>query len=637
MDFKFKLTLLGCLPSLIATTTHTHSHYSSLDSLDFEDFEHYDGTTTISSTRNNDNDLTIPINGFSYRYKNQHKDQHNLDYRLEHDLPIRKILKKRKSAHDIDYSSSTSIPDNNLYKEGPPPHPYNFTPFKSVGLSYSRGLSAEWDSIAFKRSGSLTTSAGQVLDLSDFERIGNQPNEEIEMAAALTSSSTLLKGKWGPDDPDYMWYDPYETESLFTDFTKYVTELHATEQDEGEVFNDTVYYSKKPWMVIFYAHWCGHCQAYVPQFKEFVRFLFSAKSSWRAVMNIGTVNCGSEKEAKVCRQQLISSYPRIRYYRSWLSPNKLVDGKTNNMRRGLLHTGSKSPNNLLKATLDFLVKNSENQEKSNKGWRVYWRRKSGMPAPMLDTKKSSKVADKVLRNQYRKRSTRYVVVLYHQQATSSQVVVMGLSNFRGITVFHKVQAPARANYALLYEYCKPHRKIKFRNRDQMIAELTKLPGVEVDVDLYDTSVREGNYPPKTPAQCKAYENPSSGESSTIRPKIDPRIDTITQAPEPEPTRPPVIVEEKPTKPTIVITKPPKPSKPSIGNKPIYEVDASKLIPTSDHAEALAKILKNDIPIQIEEYPEKQGPTAVFLQTIYDLRVGYEKNLLKYKDVNICHL
>ena len=35
---------------------------------------------------------------------------------------------------------------------------------------------------------------------------------------------------------DYQWFDPYETESLFTDYKGYVTELHANEED-GVQFN----------------------------------------------------------------------------------------------------------------------------------------------------------------------------------------------------------------------------------------------------------------------------------------------------------------------------------------------------------------------------------------------------------------
>ena len=35
---------------------------------------------------------------------------------------------------------------------------------------------------------------------------------------------------------DYQWFDPYETESLFTDYKGYVTELHANAED-GTEFN----------------------------------------------------------------------------------------------------------------------------------------------------------------------------------------------------------------------------------------------------------------------------------------------------------------------------------------------------------------------------------------------------------------
>merc|ERR1711879_392873 len=100
-------------------------------------------------------------------------------------------------------------------------------------------------------------------------------------------------------DGEFPWYDPYETESLFTDFADKVTELHVNAED-GVEFNKAVYFSKKPWMVIFYAHWCGHCHAYVPTYKKFIRHVTNTTYPWTEVMNFGTVNCGSEKERLIC-------------------------------------------------------------------------------------------------------------------------------------------------------------------------------------------------------------------------------------------------------------------------------------------------------------------------------------------------
>lgn len=471
----------------------------------------------------------------------------------------------------------------------------------------------------------MTDHNGAILSIQDFHK-NNQKvlKSSIQDLAELPEVAPTVNSKsksWvDPDDPDYMWYDPYETESLFTDFTKYVTELHAKKEDEGAVFSESVYWSRKPWLVIFYAHWCGHCQAYVPEFKKFVKFLFDAKSSWSAVLNIGTVNCGAEKEASVCRSQWISAYPRIRYYRSWLSPSKAVSG---NMTRGLLHEGSKSPNNLLKTTLKFLVDNSEYQSKANKGWRIYWKRRSNMPAPILQLEKSTKVADKVIRNQYKKRATRYVVILYHQVPTSSQLVVMALSDYTGITILYKKQAPGRKNNAIIFDYCQDYKKVGFRDRDQMINELINLPGIRKGVDNYDSSVKAGKYPPRSPAECERLNQGDFSEPTEIDVVDDDEDDEIDE--EPEETRP-VTTTAAPTDPTVTDNDAPGPGFTSTDATDIST--ANSKYPSSDHGEALSKIVRNDIPLQILEFPNKVTPAVIFLKKILDLRVLLREDLIQ---------
>ena len=64
------------------------------------------------------------------------------------------------------------------------------------------------------------------------------------------------------DPYDYEWYDPYETESLFTTFQlapgdKGIVELVDKNVEDNvnstaENFWTSVYYAKKPWLVMFY-------------------------------------------------------------------------------------------------------------------------------------------------------------------------------------------------------------------------------------------------------------------------------------------------------------------------------------------------------------------------------------------------
>ena len=583
--FKFNV-LIRYLSVLFSFSAKFTAEANLVNIADFSDFESFENDF-FKDEGSDPTDFYVPDeHKFEYKRNLQEMSDKSIKYRMDHGIPVdgdelrkyqEKIMvsddeivlpdsqyNKAKLGEEEDNESALNIKRNYESNE-------LVVNSRHMGFSHQRGLTEEWNSIAFQKSTALS-------------------NPEPD-----SSHNSNSKAKaWGPNDPDYMWYDPYETESLFTDFTKYVTELHAEQQNEGKVFNNVVYYSRKPWLVIFYAHWCGHCQAYAPKFKEFVRFIFARQTSWKSVLNIGTVNCGSNKESKVCRQQLISAYPRIRYYRAWLSPKKEISG---DMRRGLLHTGSKSPNELLKSTLKFLIENSEYQDKYNKGWRVHWKKiyKSGQPAPILDLQKSTALADRMVSGDYTRRATRYVVILYHSSPASSQIVVMGMANYRGITILFKQNRQSYKNFAMIYEYCQPPRKINFIKRDQILAELTRLEGISLDVDKYDGLVQEGLYPPMTMEQCAANGN-------------QPDVNNV---PVPE------LVEEEDDDDDFPMEKPQIQTTSSSQSK---DVNGPRIYPSNDHAEALSKIVSTRIPTVIGEYPEKRIHAITFLKKIVDLRV-----------------
>ncbi|XP_067137389.1 dnaJ homolog subfamily C member 10-like [Centruroides vittatus] len=62
---------------------------------------------------------------------------------------------------------------------------------------------------------------------------------------------------------------------------------------------------RKPWVIDFYAPWCGHCQTFAPEFE-----VVSKKLSGK--VNAGKVNC--DALPNVCQEAGVSAYPTVRFY-----------------------------------------------------------------------------------------------------------------------------------------------------------------------------------------------------------------------------------------------------------------------------------------------------------------------------------
>ncbi|KAM3128480.1 hypothetical protein pb186bvf_019412 [Paramecium bursaria] len=63
--------------------------------------------------------------------------------------------------------------------------------------------------------------------------------------------------------------------------------------------------SDEPWLVEFYAPWCGHCKALAPEYNK-------AAKALDGIINIGAVDMDAHKE--VGTPYNVSSYPTIKYF-----------------------------------------------------------------------------------------------------------------------------------------------------------------------------------------------------------------------------------------------------------------------------------------------------------------------------------
>lgn len=71
-------------------------------------------------------------------------------------------------------------------------------------------------------------------------------------------------------------------------------------------FEHSVLGTDAPWIVMFYAPWCGHCTRFMPKLEDLARVV-------RGQVRVGKVNC--EKFGKMCDKASVRAYPTLRYVR----------------------------------------------------------------------------------------------------------------------------------------------------------------------------------------------------------------------------------------------------------------------------------------------------------------------------------
>lgn len=75
---------------------------------------------------------------------------------------------------------------------------------------------------------------------------------------------------------------------------------------EDDDFDEQVLSSKEPWLVEFYAPWCGHCKALAPEWNK-------AAVTLKGAVNVAKVDATAN--TKLAGQFGVKSYPTIKFFR----------------------------------------------------------------------------------------------------------------------------------------------------------------------------------------------------------------------------------------------------------------------------------------------------------------------------------
>ncbi|KAG8229702.1 hypothetical protein J437_LFUL009827 [Ladona fulva] len=100
----------------------------------------------------------------------------------------------------------------------------------------------------------------------------------------------------------------------------------AVQSIPAESFEDRVIQSDDPWLVDFYAPWCGHCHRFAPEFE-----MVAQKLAGR--VKAGKVDCEAYKQ--LCQRAGIRGYPTLRLYRGSIDDGRSYYGEEIDSQSGM--------------------------------------------------------------------------------------------------------------------------------------------------------------------------------------------------------------------------------------------------------------------------------------------------------------
>jgi DnaJ family protein C protein 10 len=80
-------------------------------------------------------------------------------------------------------------------------------------------------------------------------------------------------------------------------------------------FSNNVLRDSKPWIIDFYAPWCGHCHHFSPIFESIAQRL-------NGKVNLGKINCDNHRQ--ICERASIRAYPTVKYYKGSIDSKRQV-------------------------------------------------------------------------------------------------------------------------------------------------------------------------------------------------------------------------------------------------------------------------------------------------------------------------
>lgn len=76
--------------------------------------------------------------------------------------------------------------------------------------------------------------------------------------------------------------------------------------------------SKQSFVCIFFAPWCGHCQAFRPEYE-------AAKKKLTGLVDLVAINCDAEENKQLCGEQGVKGFPTVKMFNHNGKERKAID------------------------------------------------------------------------------------------------------------------------------------------------------------------------------------------------------------------------------------------------------------------------------------------------------------------------